>query len=549
MRQKIFKAYQELAGNQKNKIVFFDNKKRIEKSFSDFGQEVDSTINRLNTITDNQKTEKIGILGPSSYMWMVFDHACIKGGYTSVAIPETFSIESVNDINFNLKLDLLLVDYGLKNKFEDLNIKKYYFNCTQPEEQDFQKLEIENYNLNENNIIKEKYSIAFSSGTSEKNKYINLKFYKEKQLFHGSIFNKIKTYLKIKNNIWFILRKKDNRIIIFLPFSHPMQRWFCRVAIIHKVDIVLSDPQNCIKHIILEKPNIMISVPPIYNALAELIKARIKKFSTVKKALFNIFNKLGINGFSDKNLIKIIFASLLFKNVKKLYGERADIFVTGSSPTDAETLKTFYSVGVKVYEAYSLSEWSQIIMNTPKHFKIGSVGKPNMDIKISSESEILLKFEEKYDDVNHSVLDIDKEGYIHTGDLGHIDRKGFLFITGRKDDVIILNTGKKVHPYKIEKVIATKEEIENVIVFSEDAESLNAILFSKSSDLDKIKEHISNKNYELAGYEKIKRFLVVGELPTIENGLLTPTLKLKRKRIINKYKEHSFEILHSYVPD
>lgn len=325
-----------------------------------------------------------------------------------------------------------------------------------------------------------------------------------------------------------------------------MQRMFIETALINGINIVLSDPVNCYKHIIKEKPNIMISVPPVYEAMALAIKSKLDGLKGIKRILYVIFNKLSINGLSNKNIIKKLFQNLLFSNIQKIYGGHADLFVVGSAPSDPETLKVFYSIGVKILESYGQSELSWVVsMNTPRKFKIGSVGKPKkrLNVSISPESEVLLKYDEKYDELNKDILEIDENGFIHTHDIGYIDKDGFLFITGRKDDVIVLENGKKVHPAKIETIIKRNNKINYALVYSRDKQKLHSIINVPSTiKIETVTDWIKKINNELANYEKIYSFCLANEPFTIDNGMLTSTFKMKRKAIIEKYGKGEFEV-------
>jgi len=206
-------------------------------------------------------------------------------------------------------------------------------------------------------------------------------------------------------------------------------------------------------------------------------------------------------------------------------------------------LKTFYSVGVKVFEAYGQTESSNI-MNDHKNFRIGSVGRPKKGmVKISDEGELLLKYEEKFHAENKEILKL-KGDWIQTGDLAYLDKDGFLFIIGRKDDLIVLNNGKKVNPHRIEALFQSYDEINNALIFTKDLLNISAIIdFSRHDEYCKNKgiEIIAKINTLLAGYEQVRNFYIPSEHLTSDNGMLTGTLKMKRKAIVEKYGKGKFE--------
>ena len=541
MRERIFQTYKKLKTNNSNYIVYFDGNKRMVKTFKDFYNDVETCIARLDYLKNDKVIENIALIGPTSYKWMVLDHACLKGGYKSVALPETYSIKNLKEIYNNTKIDITLCDFNLKDLIESAGIKDiFFFNCIKSVTNDFNLLKKSSIIPNEEeSLIRKDYTIVFSSGTSDKVKRINWSFSKKEP--KPSLRDKIRFLFLVIRNKLSLWSREENKVIIFMPFSHPINRLIATHALFDKTNIIISDPKNCFKHIITEKPNIMFAVPPVYEAIAQNIKLRIDKFTDFRRILFGIFNSLNINTLSNGNPIKMIFSFLLFKKMRKIYGGKADYFVTGSAPINPEVLRTFYSIGVKVYEAYGQTESSNI-MNTPKHFRIGSVGRPKKGtVKISEEGELLLKYEENEHIENKDILNI-KNNWIHSGDLAYIDNDGYVFIQGRKDDTIVLENGKKINPFFIERKITAQTEINHAIVFSHDKLNLKAIVYcSNEKSTREIKDCIANINNELSGYERIRSVYQSNEPFSIDNGLLTSTLKLKRKAIVEKYGNEMFE--------
>lgn len=530
--------YNRAEKNETNLITYFDQNKKCVKTFKDFSLDVKKAVRKVSTLGIKQG-ERIALFGYTSYDWMVLDHACILGGFQSVAIPETYSFKQQEEIVSELKVKWAFVSYTEKNNFVNQdNLSVWYFNCADKVDNNFNEVLEDNlFDFSVNKILKD-YTIVFSSGTSEKLKYINRVFFDLKRSQRSfSLLKKLISFFTLKGTVWGEIYGKKNKIIVFLPFSHPMQRDFARICLGQQIDIVLSDPQNCIKHIMTEKPNIMISVPPIYDALALLIKARIAKFNDSEKELFSQYILNGINKRSNKDRKKRWFQERLFGKLRKVYGGHADLFVSGSAPIKKETLEIFYNVGVKIYEAYGQSELSTTIMNSPKHFRIGSIGKPNKNkVKLSSENEILVRFQEKFDYANIHVLKVE-DGFIRTGDIGYFDNDGFLFVKGRLDDVIVLKKGKKVHPKKIESMFFQFGKIKNVCVYSEDKMNISAIVFSKSLTEFELSQCIKTINVDLVKHEKIIDFTLVVQEPSVENGLLTGTMKLKRKEVVRRFSK------------
>ena len=543
MRDAVFKLFNELSKNNSNHVVYFEDNKRQTKTFQELSEDIDCCINRFNFLKSTRKLDSVGILGPTSYQWMVIDLACIKGGFKSIAIPEALSEEQVRNIILETKPDILLLDQSLNSKFSKVFDDIFVFNCISDEkENDFIKVEMLEGNHEQENRILEEYGIAFSSGTSEKFKTIILKFQKSEiknSYTLKSIYATIKQIINYKFSFW---SRKNNKLIVFMPFSHLQQRSFIIQALFMKLNVVISDPRNVLKHIIVEKPNIMISVPVFYEALARRIKTKIKNFTRFQKITFKTYTFFRVFSFSNKNPIKIFYSNILFKDIRKLYGGRADFFITGSARIEPEALKIFYSVGVRIFEGYGQSELSVISMNTHENFKIGSVGKASLDIKINEDSEILVKYEEDKYKHNRQALNVNDDGYIQTGDLGYIDKNGFLFLKGRKDDVIVLSNGKKVFSQEVEDKIKKLDFVHDCIVFSQDKNKLKTIITSvnKSMSNEYILKRMKEVNGQLADHEKIEHFYIAQEIFTPENGLLTSTFKVKRNSVTERFRQEEF---------
>jgi long-subunit acyl-CoA synthetase (AMP-forming) len=393
----------------------------------------------------------------------------------------------------------------------------------------------------EGNLVREHYGTAFTSGTSGTAKKISLFF---PQAAAGSNKKGLRTQLKrlkmlysYKTGFW---SRKDNRLIIFMPFSHLQQRTFVLFALMRKINIILSNPMDCIRHIVIEKPNIMISVPVFYEVLAKRIEEKLKQLSSFDRYILSAFNFLGIHRFSNRNLLKKIWTRMLPRDIRKIYGGRADYFITGSAAVRKDVLETFYRIGVKVFEAYGQSETTIIAMNTEKHFKIGSVGKPGPNIRLSADAEILVKYDEAKHGYNKNILLI-KDGYIHTGDAGYVDKDGFLFLQGRIDDVIVLGNGKKVFPNNIEQKLTRYEPIKQAVIFCNRQNKLSLIIepTQKHGNVS-LPDIIREVNASLPAYERITEYFECKEPFTTENGLLTSSFKVKRKQVISKYASQTF---------
>lgn len=536
MKDKVFKLFNDLKSITNASIIYFQDDKRIKKTFSEFSNDIDKYVRLLYGIKSNHKLDLVGIIGPISYAWALLDMACIKGGFKSVAIPETMSNSDVKSLIIELKVDVVLVDHALINTLDLGPVNFFFYNCNDKKNQlNFDNLVEFKIDLNDN-LIQTNYSIGFTSGTSKQIKRINLSFEdlpktiqrNKKQVIHRLI-NRLRKFLH-----------GEDKALIYMPFSHIIQRRIFRDFLMNGINIVLTNQNNCLKHIITEKPNILVSSPILFEIMSKSILAKINRFSKFKKYLYVFYNKLNINSLKRTNFLNFLFRKILFDNIKRIYGGRADLFVAGGADLSIETQKLFLSVGVKVHKYYGLSEIGVLCGTQDNSFKLGSVGKPN-NIKISENSEILVKYNKIFYHNSH-ILKIN-DGYVFTGDRGYIDKDGFLFVLGRLDDIILLKNGKKIYPAKLENLLVKYIYIINSVVFTRDKRKLSVVIDTNNNLKVKdeiIKRIIKKINKELSNYEKIYYYFVVSESFSVSDNTLTNSLKVKRESVIDKYKNSNF---------
>ena len=262
-----------------------------------------------------------------------------------------------------------------------------------------------------------------------------------------------------------------------------------------------------------------------------------------------------IQSIIPQNIIKLILntpvlGSLFSHLIRKLLGlNKSRICITGAASISVSTLEWFNKLGLKVYEAYGMSENSACSHgNFPGNIKFGTVGKamPDTDVKITNEGEIIMKNDcimQGYYKENKLTEETIKNGYLYTGDKGLIDEEGYLRITGRIKDIFKTSKGKYVAPNPIEIKLSKSNFIEQVCVVGENLTQPIALVIL--SEGKKIAKEVSNNfnelldtiNNTLEKHERIKKIIVLKDSWSIENNILTPTLKIKRASIEKKYKE------------
>lgn len=363
----------------------------------------------------------------------------------------------------------------------------------------------------------------------------------------------------------------------FLPICHIFERVILYIYQYYSVSIYFAESVEKLSENIKEvKPTVFSVVPRLLEKVYDKIYAKGTELTGIKKKLFFWAVDLGLryepygaNGFWYETQLKIA-RKLIFSKWKEGLGGNLNVMVSGSAALQARLARVFAAAEMPVMEGYGLTETSPVIsVNCEKDggFRIGTVGKiiHNVDVKIAPDGEILCKGPNvmmgyyKDEVLTNEVL---KDGYFLTGDIGEIDGDGFLKITDRKKEMFKTSGGKYIAPQIIENVMKQSRFIEQIMVIG-DGEKMPAALIQPSFDfirewekihgievektnqdmisnpkvIDRIQEEIDRLNEKFGNWEKIKRFELTPDVWSIEGGHLTPTMKLKRKIVLEKYKD------------
>ena len=299
------------------------------------------------------------------------------------------------------------------------------------------------------------------------------------------------------------------------------------------------------------KPEIMTAVPRFYQNLYQKINSNFKKSKGIKKILIDKMLILGqkkirknkLNFFEKTQ--DYILDKIVRKKIKDQFGGSLKTFVSGGGALDKNVGYFLNAIGLPTLQGYGLTEASPVVSCNPiDDIRIDTVGPPfkGNKVKLAHDGEILVKGENVmlgYWNKKVETEKVIKNGWLHTGDIG-VFENNYLKITDRKKDIIITPGGDNISPIKIENELTNSELIDQAVVYGDNKPYLIAILvinedFKNKNNLD-ISKEIENINKKLSKIENIKKYLVIKEKFSIENGMLTPTLKLKRFKIINRFK-------------
>jgi len=391
--------------------------------------------------------------------------------------------------------------------------------------------------------------IIYTSGTQGSPKGVILS--------HGGILNNCEGAIDILKPL---LSKEQPKFLTWLPLSHSYEHTVqfvqitvaARIFYAESIDKLVKNMNDC-------SPEIMTAVPRFYQNLYQKIYASFKKAKGLKKSLIFKMLELGLKKIKKENLTifeKIqdsILDKLVRKKIKTQFGGSLKTFVSGGGALDKEVGYFLNAIGLPTLQGYGLTETSPVVScNSIDDIRIDTVGPPLKGnvVKIAEDGEILVKGENVmlgYWNNQEETEKVLKDGWLHTGDIG-VFENNFLKITDRKKDILITPGGDNISPLKIENELVNLEFIDQAVVYGDGKPYLVALLVLNDEFInitnEEINNAINNLNNNLSKIENIKKFFLINEKFSIENGMLTPTLKLKRYKIINKYK-NNFENLYN----
>lgn len=366
--------------------------------------------------------------------------------------------------------------------------------------------------------------------------------------------------------------------LMVLPLAHVMARAFQFFALAQGCQIAYAENIEKLAINFMEvRPHFFLGVPRIFEKIHRAILNRVETSSPVRRKIFKWACELGRKlsehqqkGFSISPVLRWkrgLAEALVFRKIKKRLGGRLSLVISGGAPLDKEIAQFFRALGILILEGYGLTEtFAAITLNRLDHYRFGTVGTAvrGAKLKLSSDGEICVKGDmvfEAYWQLPEANHVFDSEGWFLTGDIGEFTKDGFLKITDRKKDLIITSGGKNVAPQPIENRLKSIPMVGQAVVLGDrrryltalltlDLESLRkfardqGVVYNRVEDLtqnekvyERIQKEIEKMNQTLSKFETIKRFSILSGDFSIESGELTPTLKVKRRLVEEKYRD------------
>jgi long-chain acyl-CoA synthetase len=356
-------------------------------------------------------------------------------------------------------------------------------------------------------------------------------------------------------------------LLLYLPLAHNYGRLLhLSGAYIGFTTAFLSDPMQAAAELPRVRPTLFPSVPRVYEKIYATVTARFEAQTGVRRKLVDWALRVGREvsvlrqanqpvpaGLARKHRLA---DRLVYSKVKERLGGRLRIANAGGAPLSRDIAEFFHSLDILILEGYGLSEvTTAATVNRPEAFKFGTVGRPmpGVELEFEPDGEILIRsntvFAGYYRDPEATAEALDDEGFVHTGDIGHLDEDGFLVITDRKKDIIVTAGGKNVAPQNLENELKTHAIVSQALVIGDRRPYIGVLITldpEAASDEPEaaVSRAVDAVNDGRSRYEQIKRFRILPRDFSLEHDELTPTLKIRRKVILDHFAE-DVEALYS----
>jgi long-chain acyl-CoA synthetase len=402
-------------------------------------------------------------------------------------------------------------------------------------------------------------TLIYTSGTTGESKGV--------MLTHGNIASNLN--YSTRTFTW----GPDSSCISFLPLSHVTARHLDYALFCYGATIAYCGSFEQLPAALTAiQPTVFVAVPRVYEKIREVVQQRAGSKTMVKK-LFAWALATGahhreeiLRGQTPSALPWRLADRLVFKKVKQAFGGKVRDFIAGGAPLGMDTAAWFADVGIRIFEGYGLTETSPVLaLNNAQDHRISSVGKPieSVEYRFASDGELLVRgpfvFTGYWNKPEATAQAIEPDGWFHTGDIGRVDDDGFLYVTDRKKELIKTSGGKMIAPQPIESKLNNSLLVANAVVVGDRHKFLSVLIspnfpalenlahqqgiaFSSRADLisnpavqAEYQALVSSVNEGLANFETIKRFHLVADEWSMNSGELTPTMKLKRRVVVERY--------------
>ncbi len=512
-------------------LHYFDNGQIVRKSYPKVAEDVERALTRLKS-SGVKRLMRVGILSENCYEWIVYEIALLHVGCVIVSFPlEELAGLSLDELAEKYAINLLLISAKEQERRQEarewVTVMNREDSLAQVRHPHMQKQERKSDAVSLDPDI---FSLVFSSGTSGRLKCL--------------LISKCGTEELLTAYGRFYEFESTDRILVALPLSINQQRVLIYTALWYGCDICLTDPTQIFRALKEMEPSI-VAGPPIFY---ETLENRFYSLSSRKRLLLTTVGR-AIHRLPFERLRTHLLRKW-FKPFHDAFGGHAKILLTGSAPSRQSTLDLYGLLGLPLYQSYGLTETGNVSWNLPGANRPGSVGKPIFEnaVIINDDGEIIFchphPLSRGYlygegEDERETFL---AHNRIATGDLGRFDQDGYLYIIGRKKQIIVTQSGHKIQPETLERKIEQSPDVARAVVFGGGELSVLVALVSlraedEPSARERVKRLVDDLNETLPSPSRIGRFTFTTTQFRTDNGLLNRNLKVDRRTVYECFRD------------
>lgn len=505
-----------------NSIITFEKGAVVRRTHADVYADVVTACERLNG-WGVRAGMRVGILACNCYEWIIYDVALLELRALSVAFTDDFSSMSPDELIEKYSLSLLLVQGSNEAHRQSRHSRAiaWFDGKKSPVSAIERELPPADREFQDTGMV-------FSSGSSGRLKGLKLN--------RMGIEASVDAFTQVAGPL------PDDCLLLFLPISNFQQRLMYYSALWYGFDLIVTDPTRLFRALKELHPSILIAPPMLYEAF----ETRFSNLPLWKQRTARILGRL--IRIVPARTVRQKLARLLFKDAYEALGGRMRFMVTGMAPIKRSTLELFSLMQLPLFETYGITEFGGVALNSPGANRPGSVGKllPGVRVELAPDGEVIAVrkyriastyFECAEGEAESTFVDHDR---VATGDIGRFDKDGYLYLIGRKREMIVTSGGTKIHPEIPEKEIEACPDVARAVVFADpDTAALVTVVLPKNpADKNakaRIQQFIDEMNENRASFA-VRRIIFTDVVFSRENGLLRPNLKLDRNRIAQHFQ-------------
>jgi len=529
---------------------------------------------------DNNWTGKqvANAISPSS-CWLMIDYALMLSGAVSVPLFTNISSKNILYQLSDSNIHTVFIENEMQEKLirqADSSIEVVYVNKEVNECKTFEDLLSQGKEINKANptlfdellgrVKKDDLAtIVYTSGTSGDPKGV--------ELTHANLISQI--HATAEN---YFFEKHTDVAFSFLPLAHIFERMVMHFYLSRELTVYFADDVKNVGVLLKEvNPTVMTVVPRLLEKVYFKMKAKALEGNFIKRAivLLAFYRATTKDPYTRITLLDKFMDKMVYTKLRMAFGSRMRMMISGGAALSDMLYRFYLNIGAMVYQGYGQTESSPVITsNTPKNNKIGTCGQafPGIEVKISPEGELLARGANIMRGYHHNTEAtaevIDSEGWLYTGDLAAMDDEGYITITGRKKELLKTSTGEFVSSVFIEQELMSNGWFEYTLVVGDGKPYVSALLFieheflgclakkMKSTPLKALhskkfkemcKKYVAQINKKLNHWEKVREYRVISDVLSIEDGFLTPSMKLAKKQLMEHYATEINDMYKDHV--